>query len=526
MAYEKVPRPSTVYHLTQKGNLDSILDDGMIRRFNDTECWFCESLDKMKAYMEQTVMCKGKPYRTADGQLCHYSNFNSEAYILLKLAPIRQENAWYRRTQEQPSSSSDEVMQAEREFFPLSIGYRGDMAFQNAEVIDVPKFLAGEIVSHKELTSSELWGLLFERTEVEMAAYMRGLDHLERDELIQSAAEISAMQVCRRRLMAERKKLTRRNVLFLLQVEKPLGLISEVWMEQQNAGEGNAFSRLLAELYKQKGNGYLIDEAWCRFFKENHFLVGLSVDGTKEIHDTYRHSKNGGPTFDRVCHAAELMDTYGVEYNILTVVNQKVASEIAKIYEFYKKQGWHYQQYIACLDPLEEAHGENEYALEPKQYGRFLIELFELWYADWKNGTQPYIRQFENYVGILLGYQPEACDQRGICGIQNVVEADGSVYPCDFYMLDEYRLGNFNANQMEEINAKRKEIGFIERSLQLKESCKSCPYFTICRGGCQRNRDYDQVSGMYENYFCKSYEMFFDACLPKMKEMAETLKRR
>ena len=140
--------------------------------------------------------------------------------------------------------------------------------------------------------------------------------------------------------------------------------------------------------------------------------------------------------------------------------------------------------------------------------------------------SEEFIRQFENYVGILLGYQPEACDQRGICGIQNVVEADGSVYPCDFYMLDEYRLGNFNANQMEEINAKRKEIGFIERSLQLKESCKSCPYFTICRGGCQRNRDYDQVSGMYENYFCKSYEMFFDACLPKMKEMAETLKRR
>ena len=260
MAYQKVPRPSTVYHLTQKGNLDSILDDGRIRRFSDTECWFCESLDTMRAYMEQTVMCKGKPYRTADGQLCHYSNFNSEAYILLKLTPIRQENAWYRRTQEQPSSSSDEVMQAEREFFPLSIGYRGDMAFQNAEVIDVPKFLAGEIVSRKELTSSELWGLLFERTEAEMAAYMRGLDHLERDELIQSAAEISAMQVCRRGLMAERKKLTRRNVLFLLQVEKPLGMISEVWMEQQNAGESNTFSRLLAELYKQKGNGYLIDD--------------------------------------------------------------------------------------------------------------------------------------------------------------------------------------------------------------------------------------------------------------------------
>ena len=122
MAYQKVPRPSTVYHLTKKEHLDSILDDGVIRRFDDTECWFCESLDKMKVYMEQTVMCEGKPYRTADGQLCHYSKFNPEVHILLKLAPIRQENAWYRRTQEQPSSSSDEVMQAEREFFPLSIG--------------------------------------------------------------------------------------------------------------------------------------------------------------------------------------------------------------------------------------------------------------------------------------------------------------------------------------------------------------------------------------------------------------------
>jgi hypothetical protein len=300
MAYQKVPRPSTVYHLTQKGNLDSILDDGRIRRFSDTECWFCESLDKMRAYMEQTVMCKGKPYRTADGQLCHYSNFNSEAYILLKLTPIRQENAWYRRTQEQPSSSSDEVMQAEREFFPLSIGYRGDMAFQNAEVIDVPKFLAGEIVSRKELTSSELWGLLFERTEAEMAAYMRGLDHLERDELIRSAAEISAMQVCRRGLMAERKKLTRRNVLFLLQVEKPLGMISEVWMEQQNAGEGNAFFRLLAELYKQKGNGDLINDEQPETVKQmlescpnNCFMLLMPQDDLKLAADEAEKALRG-----------------------------------------------------------------------------------------------------------------------------------------------------------------------------------------------------------------------------------------
>ena len=119
-----------------------------------------------------------------------------------------------------------------------------------------------------------------------------------------------------------------------------------------------------------------------------------------------------------------------------------------------------------------------------------------------------------------MGYRPEACDQCGICNIQNAVEADGSVYPCDFYVLDEYKLGNFNTNQLDSIDRKRAEIGFIERSKKLKKSCLSCPYFSICRGGCQRNRDLDMASGLYVNYFCESYKMFFDACLPLMKEVA------
>ena len=123
------------------------------------------------------------------------------------------------------------------------------------------------------------------------------------------------------------------------------------------------------------------------------------------------------------------MDQYGVDYNILTVVTQKTAGHAAEIYNYYKEQGWKYQQYIACLDPLGEDRGKTPYALNPEQYGMFLTELFNLWYEAWKKGEQPYIRQFENYIGILLGYQPESCEHRGSCGIQNVVEADGSVYP-------------------------------------------------------------------------------------------------
>ena len=139
-------------------------------------------------------------------------------------------------------------MQAAKEFSMLKIGYRGDMAFKEPEVIDVPKFLAGEIVSHKELTSGELWGLLYERTESEMAHFMRGLDHLERDELIQSAAEISAMQVCRGRLTVQGKSLSREELQFLLQTENPLEVLREAWLERQNADEGETFSSLLSDL--------------------------------------------------------------------------------------------------------------------------------------------------------------------------------------------------------------------------------------------------------------------------------------
>lgn len=269
-------------------------------------------------------------------------------------------------------------------------------------------------------------------------------------------------------------------------------------------------------------NGYLIDDTWCQFLKENRFLVGLSVDGIKETHNRYRHTQNGEDTFEKVLHAAACMDHYQVPYNILTVVTQNTACNIERIYEFYKKQGWKYQQYIECLDPLGEEHGRNEYALKPKKYGEFLIQLFELWYEDWKRGTQPYIRMFDNYIGILHGHYPEACSQQGTCGIQNVVEADGSVYCCDFYMLDEYYLGNFNQDKIEVIDQKREEIGFIERSLKLSDTCRACTYFKLCKGGCQRNRDRSQFGDTYDNYFCESYKMFFDNCLEKLERIAQT----
>ena len=273
-------------------------------------------------------------------------------------------------------------------------------------------------------------------------------------------------------------------------------------------------------------NGYLIDDSWCKFLKKNNFLVGLSVDGIQETHNRYRHVKNEKDSFEKVINAAMLMDQYEIPYNILTVVTRNIVENIDKIYAFYREKGWKYQQYIECLDPLGEEHGKREYALKPKEYGHFLVKLFELWHEDWKMGEQPYIRLFDNYIGILLGHYPEACNQRGICGIQNVVEADGGVYCCDFYMLDEYYLGNFNYNRLEEIDKNRQKIGFIQRSLQLAEECKTCEYFKLCRGGCQRSRDLIPGSRKYKNYFCEGYKIFFDSCIRKMEEIAGMSQKR
>ena len=162
-------------------------------------------------------------------------------------------------------------------------------------------------------------------------------------------------------------------------------------------------------------------------------------------------------------------------------------------------------------------------ALTPEDYGYFLTELFQLWAADDGKGSPPYIRQFDNYIGLAAGIPAEACDQRGTCGIQYVVEADGGVYPCDFYMLDEYRLGNFNQDRLDQIDSARERIGFVERSRKLDPACRSCRFYLLCQGGCQRHRDFDPVEGVYKNFFCQSYRIFFENCFDKIMELGKRL---
>lgn len=274
-------------------------------------------------------------------------------------------------------------------------------------------------------------------------------------------------------------------------------------------------------------NGYALDEEWCRFFAGNHFLIGLSVDGIKATHDAYRRDARGQDTYFRILEAAKLLEAWKVEFNVLTVVNAKTAPKIRRIYEQYSRLGFGFQQYIACLDPIGEKPGGHEYSLTPEAYGRFLTELFELWEIDYKKGRQPYIRQFENWVGILLGIEPESCEQRGVCSIQNIVEADGSVYPCDFYVLDGYCIGNLNQDTMQRIYERREASGFLQASRNHPQECSGCRYFALCRGGCRRHREHAwEENGDGGNIFCQSYRMFFDKHYAQLLRIAEECRSR
>ena len=250
MAYQKVPRPSTVYHLTKKEHLDSILDDGVIRRFDDTECWFCESLDKMKAYMAQTVLCEGKPYYAVGGQLCRYPKFVPEAHVLLKLRPCDQPDNWYRWNQEVPPGSSRELMQAAKEFSLLKIGYRGDMAFKEPEVIDVAIFLEDGIMQGEPVqTTSELRELLFEHVEREQREYTDSLYRMTQGQLIANAGEIEANRFCYNALLTMR--LDREQLKVLAAMDDPLEAVRSAWASAQEVGQEEEFSHTLFEICEQ-----------------------------------------------------------------------------------------------------------------------------------------------------------------------------------------------------------------------------------------------------------------------------------
>jgi uncharacterized protein len=270
-------------------------------------------------------------------------------------------------------------------------------------------------------------------------------------------------------------------------------------------------------------NGILIDENWASFFYENNFLIGVSLDGTKDLHDINRVDGKNNGSFNKVMKGIRLLNKYKVEYNIIFVVSAKTARHANKIYNYFKKNNFNYLQFIPCIDPIEDIHGTNEYSLSAEVYGQFLKSIFDLWYLDVLNGHAISIRYFDNLIKRVMGYNTEACGMNGICGCQFVVEANGGVYPCDFYAVDKWYMGSIMDKSIQELNDSDIVKEFIQVSEHISEECRSCKWLNLCRGGCRRDRETTNNDKLGLNYYCTSYKEFFDYSYERLYRLARTI---
>jgi uncharacterized protein len=277
--------------------------------------------------------------------------------------------------------------------------------------------------------------------------------------------------------------------------------------------------------YAIQTNGINIDIEFAKFFKENDFLLGLSLDGTKDLHDFLRIDASGKGTYNRVMNTARLFDKMKVEYNILTVVSSYIARHIEKVYNFLKSNGFKYLQFIPCLDPLDSEPFKSSHSLTPPIYEKFLKTLFTLWYKDFMSDNYISIRFFDNLVRIAAGQPAEQCGMLGFCNGQFIIEADGTTFPCDFYCVDNWKTGNINELSFEEILKSENMAKFINTSYFNTEKCKACKVYYLCHGGCRRDRDLKSDGRAGENIYCETLYEFYIYAEPYINEIINMLNR-
>ena len=263
-------------------------------------------------------------------------------------------------------------------------------------------------------------------------------------------------------------------------------------------------------------NGILLDEPWADFLAREKFLVGLSVDGFKDLHNLHRVDARGGGTWNGALRALALLQKRRVEVNALCVVTGMCARSPDRAYRQLKKLGFQFIQFIACLDPLGAERGEMPYSLTPEAYGKFLCRVFDLWYQDWERGQYHSVRLFDDYVHLLLGDGASACASCGRCGTYFVVEADGSVYPCDFFALDQWRMGRLG-----ELAASPQAQAFLRWGQEKPAECAACRWGPLCGGGCKR----DWYGEAPHNYYCSSFQTLLDYAMPRLLQMARAAGR-
>jgi len=280
--------------------------------------------------------------------------------------------------------------------------------------------------------------------------------------------------------------------------------------------------RRLPVSYALQTNGTLIDNEWAAFFTRYGFLIGLSLDGDRELHDGCRLDEHRNGTFRAVMRAAETMQSHGTAFNILCTVTNFTARHGNRVYRFFKENGFRYLQFTPCIDSFD-CETPSVYSLTPARYASFLCTVFDRYYEDWCRNDYTSIRWFDNLVHLIKNGQAEMCGMNGQCAASLIIEADGGVYPCDFYMLDDYRLGSVLTDSFSAMRQSDTAKRFIASSQVTDADCGACRYFGVCRGGCRRFRE-PFINGLpQKNRFCESFRAFFDYALPRLLIMAQTL---
>lgn len=284
-------------------------------------------------------------------------------------------------------------------------------------------------------------------------------------------------------------------------------------------------------------NGTLLTDEWCRFFKEQGWLVGVSVDGTQEMHDAYRRAKGGGPSHHKVMQGIRLLQKHGVEWNALAVVNDFNADQPKEFYRFFKEIGCRFIQFTPIVERLlphadgrqlaaveeEGTGGMMPFSVSPEQWGDFLIGIFDEWVKE--DVGEYFVQLFDATLANWMGVQPGICTLARTCGHAGAIEWNGDVFACDHFVFPQYRLGNLREKSLVEMmySPKQREFGRAKQTA-LPRQCRECRWLFACNGECPKNRfarTADGEKGL--NFLCNGYRRFFEHVAPYMDWMKREL---
>lgn len=280
-------------------------------------------------------------------------------------------------------------------------------------------------------------------------------------------------------------------------------------------------------------NGTLINDEWCIFFKENNFLVGISLDGPEHCHDRYRKNIKGIGSFNEVMRGIELLKKHKVDFNILSVVNDKNVEYPLEIYNFFKSIGAKYIQFTPVVERINKkgmlsVQKETEAVLTPwsvpsLKYGQFLCAIFDKWVRN--DVGEIFVTTFDATLAGYINVSPGICLYGRTCGHAAALESNGDLYACDHFVFSEYKLGNINENTLTEMMLSESQIKFgNDKFNKLPNTCLMCKYLKLCNGECPKNRFIKVENDENElNYLCNGLKLYFNHTKPYMNFMANEL---